>query len=260
MLAACGGDARSNPAVGGGRASKDPAHAHVLPSEARADAAGLPPFRQTNDPGFALLPGRGSDAAAFVPTGWRLIKTVRGDLDGDGQADLAMVMQAQDPANIKPLGKSGTYDANPLRIAAALFDPAAKAYVLAAEDHTVIPPRLEPEFLDAFDEIAIVDGKLTLRLTRFATLGGWGAGNRTLTFRYQNGAFYLIGLDASETQRNTGEYTDYSLNYLTRRMRTERGNIEDEKGKVTWTTLPGAPLRKMGAIGNGLNIALPGEQ
>ena len=39
------------------------------------------------------LPVYAADFSAYVPKGWKIIKSVKGDLNGDNQADAVLVLQ-----------------------------------------------------------------------------------------------------------------------------------------------------------------------
>src|SRR5687768_1293608 len=42
---------------------------------------------------YPLLAPSGNDAKTFLPKGWRLLDSATGDLNGDGRADLAFVIE-----------------------------------------------------------------------------------------------------------------------------------------------------------------------
>ena len=68
------------------------------------------------------LPACAADFSAYVPKGWKIIKSVEGDLNGDNQADAVLVLQKQDKANIIPNDSMGLpeLDTNP-RMLKVLF-------------------------------------------------------------------------------------------------------------------------------------------
>jgi hypothetical protein len=66
----------------------------LLPPAARAQH--LPPVI------YPPLPAEAATARGFVPKGWRIEARAGGDLDGDGRADLALVLRSRNPANVIP--------------------------------------------------------------------------------------------------------------------------------------------------------------
>lgn len=48
------------------------------------------------------FPGEGKQAADFVPAGWEIMREAKGDLNGDGLEDLALVIRGTDPKLHKP--------------------------------------------------------------------------------------------------------------------------------------------------------------
>jgi hypothetical protein len=207
---------------------------------------------------YPELAAQGATAEAFAPAGWRIELRVAGDLNKDGIDDLALVIRQSDPANVLTNTALGPpkLDTNP-RILAVAFGKARGGYDLALENHTLIPRTTEPNLDDYFAEgggIAIKRGTLQVKLHLFASAGGWAAGNRTFTFRFQDGRFALIGYDSDMTQRNTGKTTRISVNYLTGKMKTTMGSIENDKTTARWRTLARQPLLTIDQIGDGMDF------
>jgi hypothetical protein len=212
------------------------------------------------DAAYPPLPRQAVSAEGFVPPGWRLEAQAKGDLDGDGKADLAFVLHGTDPKNVvaNPDGLGvDSLDTNP-RILAVAFARAA-GYDLALENHALIPRRTDPVMDDPFDSVAasaleVARGTLRLRLGVFASAGSWSMSTIATTFRWQNGRFELIGYDRTETNRGSGEIEGLSINYLTRRAKRSQGTIESDAEKTRWETLPRGPLLGLDEIGDGLEF------
>lgn len=207
---------------------------------------------------YPSLSRQAAAAEGFVPPGWTLEAKVEGDLNGDGKADLALVLHATDPkavvANPEGLGED-PLDTNP-RILAVAFAKAG-GYELVLENHALIPRRTDPVLDDPFDGTAtggleVARGTLRLRLGVFASAGSWGVSNMTWTFRWQNGRFEMIGYDRTNADRGSGETNDISINYLTRRVKRTEGTIQSDAEKVRWETLPRRPLLSLDEVGDGL--------
>lgn len=208
---------------------------------------------------YPALPRQAASAEGFVPPGWRLEAQVKGDLDGDGKADLALVLHATDPKNVianDGLGEN-PLDTNP-RILAVAFARTA-GYELVLENHALIPRRTDPVLDDPFDSVAasgleVARGALRMRLGVFASAGSWSMSTIATTFRWQNGRFELIGYDRTETNRGSGKIKGLSINYLTRRAKHTRGTIESDAETSRWETLPRSPLLSLDEVGDGLEF------
>ena len=125
-------------------------------------------------------------------------------------------------------------------------------YALAAADHKLIP-RLENQNQDEpFDEVAIANGTLRVKMHLFMSAGGWEMGGSAYTFRWQDGGFKLIGFDRDSVQRNSGETKEISINYLTGRKVLKRGNIGTDKQEERTVRIANKPLIALGDVGDGL--------
>lgn len=200
-----------------------------------------------------------ANAAGFAPAGWRVEREARGDISGDGTADLAFVLRMDDPANILPNGGLGDdpFNTNPRLLGIALGGAGGR-YRLVARNHVLIPRREYPNESDPFAEedalFEIARGSLRLSLHRFMSAGGWDMGSTVFTFRWRDDALRLIGFDYSNVRRNTGCITTLSINYLTRRARLAAGRIESDRDEVLWRRLPASPLPPIDTLGDGLDF------
>jgi hypothetical protein len=195
----------------------------------------------------------------FLPWQWRVELKVSGDLNGDGRDDVALVLRAIDERNIVDMRRQGgpdNYDTNP-RILMVAFANAVDGYNLALENHTLIARTTEPSAQDPLDPDGVQQGGVAIKNgTLQVTLGYFGGnmGHLTYTFRYEKGAFKLIGYDGVDVERSKGVISQISMNYSTRRMSRSVGSISDDKNKVTWTKLPAKPLLTMEQVGDGLDF------
>ena len=69
----------------------------------------------------------------------------------------------------------------------------------------------------------------------------------------------LIGYDSIDVERNKGMMRQVSINYLTRRMKRNVGQISDDVEKAIWTTLPHKPLLTIEQIGDGTDFETPSK-
>lgn len=253
LLCACGSQANEN------RAAHDPRARADVPIAASRAAPTTPArtFRQVDDPGYPHLPDRAVTARDFVPQGWLLEKSLQGDLNGDGRADLAMVMREKDPEKVLAASADGgdrDFNTNPYRIAAAFLEADGKTYRLIMENHMLIPRHRDRNLADPFQDLSVHGGSLFVYLSHFANMGGWGAATLKYQFRHQQGAFHLIGYERIDTQRNTGEVATVSINYLTGRVKKGAGTIESDKETASWSRLRQAPLLRIDQVENGMTF------
>ena len=218
-----------------------------------AAAAQSPGDSEIPQVSYPTIAREGPSVDAFVPTKWKLDAKATGDLNGDKLPDAALVLHMADPANMvaKDWDPTQKYDSNP-RMLVVLFGRKGGGYTLAAADHALIP-RLENQNQDEpFDEVAIANGTLRVKIHLFMNAGGWEMGGSAYTFRWQDGVFRLIGFDRDSVRRNTGETAEVSINYLTGRKLVKRGNIGTERQATRTERLAKKPLIPMGDVGDGL--------
>jgi hypothetical protein len=202
---------------------------------------------------YPVIARQGASVEAFVPKKWKLEAKATSDLNGDKLPDAALVLHMADPANMvaKDWDPTQKYDSNP-RMLVVLFGRKSGGYTLAAADHKLIP-RLENQNQDEpFDEVAIVGGTLRVKMHLFMSAGGWEMGGSAYTFRWQDGAFRLIGFDRDSIQRNSGETKEISINYLTGRKVLKRGDIGTDKQTTQALKIAKKSLIALEDVGDGL--------
>jgi len=206
---------------------------------------------------FPAIPAQAPTKEGFVPKGWMVEKEGRGDLNGDGVPDLMLVLHMNDPKNVIENDGLGPdqLDTNPRMLVVVFADKAASKYSSALADHTLIPRHTIPVMDDPLENVAIVKGTLQVSLTSFMSAGSWYTSKTKFTFRYQGGCFKLIGYDSMEAKRNTGEMSTVSINYLTRKMKTAKGNLGNDQAEVSWKTVRSPKLLCLDAVGDGLDFS-----
>ncbi|MBN3565458.1 hypothetical protein [Burkholderia cenocepacia] len=190
---------------------------------------------------YPQLIQRASGPDGFVPPGWKIELLLKGDLSGAKHEDLVMVLRQNDPRNIVTHDGmcENPFDTNP-RILAVAFSQPDGSYALTLENYTLIPRRDSPCIDDVLAEgnVAIDRRSLSLTLHRFASAGTWEMGNTTYKFRWQNRRFELIGYDDISVMRNSGEVSEVSVNFMTRKAKLSSGTVyEDNPSKVRWVKL-----------------------
>ncbi|WP_175909558.1 hypothetical protein [Burkholderia metallica] len=194
----------------------------------------------------------------FVPKGWKLEFQTKGDLNGDGRDDLALVLRDNDPANV--ISDDGMcespFDANPRILVVAFAQPDGQ-YALALRNETLIPTRESPCLADALEEgnVSIDRGTLQVRLGRFASAGSWEMGSTTYTFRWQDRNFMLIGYDNFSVMRNTGAVRTLSVNYSTGKAKMSIGRVSDDRERTRWVKLHAPRRWTLDQVGDGFEFA-----
>ena len=194
---------------------------------------------------YPALPHHAQSAQGFAPRGWKVEKTVAGDLNGDGAPDLVIVLRDDEAKNVIHNDGMGAdpFDTNP-RILAVAFARKDGGYDLMVENHLLIPRDTMPNLDDYLSEnggVEIRKGALRVILHQFSSAGGWSMGTTTYSFRWSAGGFHLVGYDNYDLERNSGETTTVSIDYLSGKMSTTTGNEGKNGHKVVWAKAPADP-------------------
>ena len=215
-------------------------------------------FAQSDDP---VIPASGVNVKSFIPKGWKMISDSKGDLNKDGIADEALVIQNTNPKNIKANeeGRMGgdTLNINP-RMLIVLFKNAKGTYNLALKNIAFIPRQndtvstclLDP--LLESDGITVYKGLLKIQYKYFYSCGGWEVTTDAYSFRYQNQKFELIGYDYYSMHRSSGEESSSSINFSTLKQNsTSGGNVfseETSKPKTVWNKIKPVKLLSLATL------------
>ncbi|TCB32977.1 hypothetical protein E0H82_14810 [Acinetobacter sp. ANC 4910] len=186
-----------------------------------------------------------SSYSKFVPQGWKILETATGDLNRDGQIDAALIIQQNNPNNIKShegLG-SDRLNLNPRKLL-VLFKT-AQSYQLMTENYSLPTENDEesPCLADPLEDggITIAKGLLKISLHYWLSCGSWYVTNNNYTFRYQNNDFNLIGFDSNDFHRASGDITEKSINFSTGKVKSTTGKNEfaetAQPVKTEWSTL-----------------------
>jgi hypothetical protein len=201
------------------------------------------------------LPPKAASAGAFAPPGWRVERTLEGDLNKDGRLDLVAVLKGDDPkCRITTELTPDPMDTNPRLLLVAFAEPGG--YALAVANAAVIPRREDPYVDDPLEigDISIRGGVLRLKLGHWRSAGGWGTYSNTFAFRWDGKAFPMIGFDRDHLQRNSGETEKISVNFLTGKAKIVTGSMkEGVREIVRWTDLPRQTVPNLETIGDGLS-------
>lgn len=171
----------------------------------------------------------------LVPKGWAIIGNASGDLNKDGIADAAIVLQYKDSVSMK--NEDGHEVRTNPRILVIALKKTTGGFDLLQQSNTFIRKDDNPAMEDPFVEIAINKGILDIRFRQFATIGSWYVTNFTYKFRYQQGELFLIGADRNSFHRSSHDYDNYSYNFLTKKRERVEGNDNEGKPKKTLKTI-----------------------
>lgn len=182
---------------------------------------------------YPTVASTSATCSGFAPSKWTQMALATGDLNGDGRADCAAVFAGTDSRFLHKNDGFGseTFDTNPRILVIAFADNGG--FRLVEQNNTFIISAESPVMTEPFQEVTIEKGILRFLFEEFYSAGSWGMANRKYAFRYQNGEMTLIGVDKTETRRNTGDLEIRSYNLSTGQMTIETGHISDDgKGKV----------------------------
>jgi hypothetical protein len=158
-----------------------------------------------------ITPRIAKAAREFIPPGYVVVETVRGDLNKDHQEDEVLIIKATNKKNFVKHEYRGLLDRNRRGLIVALKK--GDHYELALENRKCFSSENEDGGVYFPPELHIWVEKGNLRLHyAHGRYGSW-----TYLFRYQNADFELIGYDSSE---NSGPVVDrsVSINFLTKKM------------------------------------------
>ena len=192
------------------------------------------------------LKQQGTSVEDIVPAGW-LHHEAMGDLNKDGITDLVVVATPDYQENTLTRDDGYVYNFNQ-PILAIYFGTGQGQQRLWKQYDNVIPAN-ENESCSYETGLEITSrGALRISIQLFCSMGSYGTTTNSYTYRYQNGDFYLIGMDNEEMMRNTGETTAISENYLTWKRQVIQSNaFNDEPATEKWSRLTKKPLEKLGS-------------
>ncbi len=191
----------------------------------------------------------------FIPKGWEKITECKGDLNNDKADDIAFIIEEKDKKkfilNQQGLGQD-TLNINPRKL--IIIFKNGSAYKLADVNNTFIPLSNDIENSCLMDpladgEIKIEKGKFKISLNYWYSCGSWYTTIKTFTFKFRDNHFFLIGFDSYQFHRSTGEVTEESRNYLTKKQSSSSGGNQfsdgKEKIKTIWSKIKLDHLTKL---------------
>jgi hypothetical protein len=194
----------------------------------------------------AIVP-YGHKIIEFIPSNWTLLDSTTGDLNRDQRSDLAFVIQYRDSVSMVKTDNSysDTVITQPRILLITFYDTVKKQYKLIEQSNSFILNHDNPNMEEPFQHISISKGVLKIDFQIFMNMGGWEMSDNTYLFRYQDNEFVLIGADYNSTNRASGETENRSYNFLTKKVRTSKGNISTKKQKTEWRTFQPDKLKTL---------------
>ncbi len=179
----------------------------------------------------------GASFQDILPSKWRTLASKFGDLNQDGIEDLVFAIQNTDESNLEKSEGIGrdTIDLNP-RILGIYFGTREGRFVKRLQSNGFIILQDSPTMDEPLADLHVTkSGVLKIDFNFWFSAGSWTTSSHSYKFRFQDNKFALIGYDSSEAHRGSGETTDYSINFLTRKMSITKGNFStDDPKKVEW--------------------------
>ena len=190
----------------------------------------------------------GKTADELVPSTWHKTEA-KGDLDGDGIADLAIIATPDFKQHLKVREDGYVYNFNQPILAIYRGNANGSFTLWKHYDEAVIG---DPDEFNFITHSLDINSRKVLKIgiEHFSSAGSYGTSKSSYLFRYQNGNFYLIGEDNEEMSRNTGEIVTVSKNYLTgKQCRSVSGAFVDSdiRPSEKWSTFKRKPLRLLGS-------------
>lgn len=182
---------------------------------------------------------QGKELKSFIPKGWILLDSTKGDLNKDKFDDLVLVIQHKDSVNLvkNDFGTKLSVLTQPRMLLIIFYNQLARQYELIEQNNQFIPNHDNENMEDPYLDMYIHKSVLNIGIYIFMNMGGWGVSNNTYQFRYQHNEFALIGADCRSTNRGSGATEDRSYNFLTKKVKISTGNISSDRQRVVWRKL-----------------------
>ena len=179
------------------------------------------------------FPQKANKVEDFIPKGWKKLVVKQGDLNKDKIDDIVLVIEKNDPKNIKK--SESTYEAAITknfnsRIILVLFKDKNSQYNLVAKNEDGFIVSEGRSYEEGFekltspnndklsDSISIKNNTLRIYTSFEATRS---SSSTEYIFRYQNNRFELIGLEVNADGAGGGyvESSNYSFNFSTKKLK-----------------------------------------
>jgi hypothetical protein len=175
---------------------------------------------------LSKVPKTGKAPAHFVPSGWKVKATTKGDLDKNGTEDVVLELVEDVPAE----GQDGV-PVDRAQALVALLSEKGGTLRRAGASNQVLYCTTCMGMMGGGEGGVVKIQKGVMLVDQFS--GSRETRQTLLRFRYEpkDGRFVLIGQDVTDTDRLTGESTLVSTNTLNGQRVTERRKYNEKKEK-----------------------------
>jgi len=183
----------------------------------------------------------------FVPAGWTILQSVKGDLNKDGLPDVVLVLQHIDTVQLITVkdDDKDTVTTKPRLLAIVFKNERTTGYSLAQQSNTFILTNEQKYMDDPLEPIIIKTGILNIKFNVAYSMGSWYTDINNYKFRFQNNEFKLIGADSYSLHRANHDFTKYSFNFSTHKRILTIGNEDKGRKKVHYKTFPNTKLQSL---------------
>ncbi len=148
----------------------------------------------------------------FIPTNWKILDSVSGDLNSDKLKDYAIVFEKND--SIEIIDNQEKVKTKP-RILAILFKQnKSDKFELVEQSNTFILNHPDNDMEEPFESIKIYNGKLIIDFHLFHNIGSWYINNVSYEFKFMRNDFYLINAMTNSFHRATHDFEEYKYDFL----------------------------------------------
>ncbi len=146
---------------------------------------------------YLSINNQGKDINSFIPNGWTLLDSTKGDLNKDNHNDLVLIIQHKNSVTIikNDSDYSDTVLTQPRILIILFHNQTANQYQLVEQSNSFILNHDDPNMEEPYQDISVSNGVLKIDFQIFMNMGGWGMSNNSYKFRYQANQFVLIGAD-----------------------------------------------------------------
>ena len=185
---------------------------------------------------YPVFKSSGKTINDYIPARWLLRDSAGGDLNGDGNRDMALVIEYKD--TIPEMRPDKYENMGSPRVLLILFKNAATGnYDLVLQNNTFIMRHgeggMSPE---PYNKISITGKVLDISFE-------FVRGSADYKFRFQQNDFYLIGASNNGVSGETED--DWDFNFSTKKAKHAWGKADSNKLKEKWVVVPITTLKKL---------------